>query len=571
MITFELIRWKNLLSTGNAWTEIELNANKTNLIVGANGHGKSTILDALTFVLFGKPFRKINKPMLVNSVNGKDCLVEIIFKAYGKDYKIVRGIKPNIFEIWVDGTLLNQDSASRDYQEYLEKFILKMNMKSFCQIVILGSASFTPFMQLTPADRRTIIEDLLDIQIFSVMNLLVKQRAQENKEKLENTRVVMRSTTEKKDYIEKTLASLRQTNDDRLAELEKQYQDLAQQKKDIISDVEKIVAEKKQLQDEVNDLSEIKKQFHDTVKLYTQFDTEAKRLDAEKEMLKTTDNCPTCKQTIEKSFKSQRVLDLGNTISGLVVQATVTEGQSNILLAEISNKENQVKRIQAISADISAKKQTMMHLVSTMNDIEDFIDKIKNADKLVQNSEEDLLKTVGEIERIEGVIKFQMTERVMIDTASALLKDGGIKTKIIKQYIPIINKLVNKYLDRMGFFVNFNIDENFNEVIKSRYRDEFAYANFSEGEKTRIDLALMFTWRSIAKMKNSVNTNLLILDEILDGSLDANGTDEFLKIIKTLTDDTNTYIISHKTDTIADKFDKTYRFEKIRNFSRLMT
>jgi|688.fasta_scaffold77777_4 DNA repair exonuclease SbcCD ATPase subunit len=571
MITFELIRWKNLLSTGNAWTEIELNANKTNLIVGANGHGKSTILDALTFVLFGKPFRKINKPMLVNSVNGKDCLVEIIFKAYGKDYKIVRGIKPNIFEIWVDGTLLNQDSASRDYQEYLEKFILKMNMKSFCQIVILGSASFTPFMQLTPADRRTIIEDLLDIQIFSVMNLLVKQRAQENKEKLENTRVVMRSTTEKKDYIEKTLASLRQTNDDRLAELEKQYQDLAQQKKDIISDVEKIVAEKKQLQDEVNDLSEIKKQFHDTVKLYTQFDTEAKRLDAEKEMLKTTDNCPTCKQTIEKSFKSQRVLDLGNTISGLVVQATVTEGQSNILLAEISNKENQVKRIQAISADISAKKQTMMHLVSTMNDIEDSIDKIKNADKLVQNSEEDLLKTVGEIERIEGVIKFQMTERVMIDTASALLKDGGIKTKIIKQYIPIINKLVNKYLDRMGFFVNFNIDENFNEVIKSRYRDEFAYANFSEGEKTRIDLALMFTWRSIAKMKNSVNTNLLILDEILDGSLDANGTDEFLKIIKTLTDDTNTYIISHKTDTIADKFDKTYRFEKIRNFSRLMT
>jgi len=571
MINFELIRWKNLLSTGNAWTEIELNANKTNLIVGANGHGKSTILDALTFVLFGKPFRKINKPMLVNSVNGKDCLVEIIFKAYGKDYKIVRGIKPNIFEIWVDGTLLNQDSASRDYQEYLEKFILKMNMKSFCQIVILGSASFTPFMQLTPADRRTIIEDLLDIQIFSVMNLLVKQRAQENKEKLENTRVVMRSTTEKKDYIEKTLVSLRQTNDDRLAELEKQYQDLAQQKKDIISDVEKIVAEKKQLQDDVNDLSEIKKQFHDTVKLYTQFDTEAKRLDAEKEMLKTTDNCPTCKQTIEKSFKSQRVLDLGNTISGLVVQATTTEGQSNILLAEISNKENQVKRIQAISADISAKKQTMMHLVSTMNDIEDSIDKIKNADKLVQNSEEDLLKTVGEIERIEGVIKFQMTERVMIDTASALLKDGGIKTKIIKQYIPIINKLVNKYLDRMGFFVNFNIDENFNEVIKSRYRDEFAYANFSEGEKTRIDLALMFTWRSIAKMKNSVNTNLLILDEILDGSLDANGTDEFLKIIKTLTDDTNTYIISHKTDTIADKFDKTYRFEKIRNFSRLMT
>jgi DNA repair exonuclease SbcCD ATPase subunit len=570
MINFELIRWKNLLSTGNNWTEIELNTNKTNLIVGANGHGKSTILDALTFVLFGKPFRKINKPLLVNTVNNKECLVEIIFKAYGKDYKIVRGIKPNIFEIWVDGSLLNQDSASRDYQEYLEKFILKMNMKSFCQIVILGSASFTPFMQLTPADRRTIIEDLLDIQIFSVMNLLVKQRVQENKEKLENSRVVLKSTGEKKDYIEKTLDNLKRSSDSRLNELELQYADFTQQKKDIILAVESIAAEKKQLQDEVNDLTEIKQKFHNAVKLYTQYDTEAKRLDAEKDMLKTTDNCPTCKQRIDEKFKSKRVLDLADKIGKLCIEATVAEGNSNTILAEIADKENKIKRIQAITAEISAKKQTMMHIVSMMNDIEDNMDKIKNADKLVQNSEEDLLKTIGEIERIEGVIKFQMTERTMIETAAALLKDGGIKTKIIKQYIPIINKLVNKYLAQMGFFVNFNIDENFNEVIKSRFRDEFSYSNFSEGEKTRIDLALLFTWRSIAKMKNSVNTNLLILDEILDGSLDANGTDEFLKIIKTLTDDTNTYIISHKQDQLLDKFDKVYRFEKQKNFSRLV-
>lgn len=571
MITFKVIRWKNLLSTGNTWTEIELNANKTNLIVGANGHGKSTILDAMTFVLFGKPFRKINKPMLVNSVNGKDCRVEIEFSAYGKEYKIIRGIKPNIFEIYVDDGLLNQDSASRDYQEYLEKFILKMNMKSFCQIVILGSASFTPFMQLTPADRRAIIEDLLDIQIFSVMNLLVKQRWQDNKESLEKNRMLLKSAQDKKEYIEKTLSSLKQSNDDKLFDYEKQIEDLTKQKKDILATVETIVAEKKQLQDEVNDLDDMKKMFHDMVKLATKQDTEAKRLDAEKDMLISSDSCPTCKQSIEEDFKNRRVLQLNNEITSLCVSATKSEAYSNDILESITEKENKVKRIQAISADISAKKQTMMHIVSMMNDIEDSMDKIRNADKLVMDSQHDLKSAEEEIRSLEGSLQFRLNERTMIDTAISLLKDGGIKTKIIKQYVPIINKLVNKYLDRMGFFVNFNIDENFNEVIKSRHRDEFSYANFSEGEKTRIDLALMFTWRAIAKMKNSVNTNLLILDEILDGSLDANGTDEFLKIIQTLTDDTNTFIISHKTDTIADKFDKTYRFEKIRNFSRLTT
>lgn len=570
MITFEVIRWKNLLSTGNAWTEVELNSNKTNLIVGANGHGKSTILDALTFVLFGKPFRKINKPSLVNSVNGKDCRVEITFKAYGKDYKIIRGIKPNIFEIWVDGSLLNQDSASRDYQEYLEKFILKMNMKSFCQIVILGSASFTPFMQLTPADRRTIIEDLLDIQIFSIMNLLVKQRLQENKEKLENTRVIHKSMEEKKFYIEKTLKNLKQNNVDRLEELQRQYDDLASQKKDLLSKVQQIVDEKDTLVTDVADMSTLRQTYELAIRQIASWDSEAKRNEKEREFLKNSNDCPTCKQHIDQQFKSARISHLLNEATSTLVAAQKMNAESNEILSQINEKEKKSQRIQAINAEIKAHKQTMMHFVSTMNDLEDQIEKIKNADKMVMDSEEDLVKTEGEIERLAKFIQFLLAEKTMADTAMSLLKDGGIKTKIIKQYVPIINKLVNKYLDRMGFFVNFNIDENFNEVIKSRYRDEFSYANFSEGEKTRIDLALMFTWRSIAKMKNSVNTNLLILDEILDGSLDANGTDEFLKIIQTLTDDTNTFIISHKTDTIADKFDKTYRFEKIRNFSRLV-
>ena len=570
MITFEVIRWKNLLSTGNAWTEIELNANKTNLIMGANGHGKSTILDALCFVLFGKPFRKINKPSLTNSVNGKDCRVEIDFGAYGKKYKIFRGIKPNIFEIYVDGMLLNQDSASRDYQEYLEKFILKMNMKSFCQIVILGSASFTPFMQLTPADRRAIIEDLLDIQIFSIMNLLVKQRLQENKELQDATRLNLKSNEEKKIYVERTLANLRQNNDDRLDELNGQLNDFAIQKKALLDKVKSLADEKDNLVEDIIDISTLKQTYELAIKQIASWDSEAKRLDKHKEFLKSSDQCPTCNQHIDDDFRKREVLSIGGEIMIISKNATGMEIDVNGILSQINDREQKSKRIQSISAEIKADKQTMMHIVSTMNNIEDNIDKIKNADTLVQDSEEELVKTIKEIERISVALQRQINERLLNDTAAALLKDGGIKTKIIKQYVPIINKLVNKYLDRMGFFVNFNIDENFNEVIKSRYRDEFSYANFSEGEKTRIDLALMFTWRAIAKMKNSVNTNLLILDEILDGSLDANGTDEFLKIIQTLTDDTNSFIISHKTDAIADKFDKTYRFEKVRNFSRLV-
>ena len=570
MITFEVIRWKNLLSTGNAWTEIELNANKTNLIIGSNGHGKSTILDALTFALFGKPFRKINKPSLVNSVNGKDCRVEIDFGAYGKKYKIIRGIKPNIFEIHVDGMLLNQDSASRDYQEYLEKFILKMNMKSFCQIVILGSASFTPFMQLNPADRRAIIEDLLDIQIFSIMNLLIKQRLQENKELQDATRLNLKSNEEKKIYVERTLANLRQNNDDRLEELNTQYNDFASKKTDLLNKVKKLADEKDDLVEEVTDISDLRKVYELAIRQIASWDNEAKRNEKEREFLQTSNDCPTCKQHIDQYFKGARIAHLLNEATSTIVAAQKMENENKTILEKINDREQKSKRIQIINAEIKADKQTMMHIVSTMNNIEDNIDKIKNADTLVQDSEEELAKTIKEIDRISVALQRQINERLLNDTAAALLKDGGIKTKIIKQYVPIINKLVNKYLDRMGFFVNFNIDENFNEVIKSRYRDEFSYANFSEGEKTRIDLALMFTWRSIAKMKNSVNTNLLILDEILDGSLDANGTDEFLKIIQTLTDDTNSYIISHKTDAIADKFDKTYRFEKIRNFSRLV-
>lgn len=570
MIVFETVRWKNFLSTGNVWTEISLNTNKTSLIVGANGHGKSTILDALTFVLFGKPFRKVNKPMLVNSVNGKDCVVETTFKAYGKDYKVIRGIKPNIFEIWVDGNMINQDSASRDYQEYLEKFIMKMNMKSFCQIVILGSASFTPFMQLSPADRRTIIEDLLDIQIFSVMNTLVKQRFQDNKEQLDATRLMLKAAEDKKAYIEKTLDSLRKTNEDRLVELKTKKDELLQQKKDIVAKAKLLVAEKEKLEKETSDLSDLRLRYQEYVRTIALWDTELVRFKNEQKFFDEHDDCPTCKQAIDQSIRDKQKESLQGRILSLNDMINSRQQHQTDLIAEINEKETKVERIQTIAGQLRIDKQKMQDIIEKIDDITSHMDKIKNSDKLVIDNEEELLKTEETIKTLKEQTQSLLAEKQMIDTATNLLKDGGIKTKIIKQYVPIINKYVNKYLDKMGFFVNFNIDESFSEVIKSRYRDEFSYASFSEGEKTRIDLALMFTWRTIAKMKNSVNTNLLILDEILDGSLDANGTDEFLKIIQSLTDDTNTFIISHKSDTISDKFDKIYHFQKIKNFSRLV-
>lgn len=569
MIIFKTIRWKNLLSTGNVFTEIKLNQNANALIIGENGAGKSTILDALCFSLFGKAFRKINKPGLVNSVNEKNCVVEIEFSTNGKDYKVIRGIKPTIFEIYVDGTMLNQDSASKDYQEYLEKFILKMNYKSFTQIVILGSASFTPFMQLSPADRRTVIEDLLDIQIFSTMNVIAKQKMQANKDALERNRIELAGKEEKKSFIEKTLASLKSNNEERLKELERQHGELAQQKKDLLDKVQLIADEKNKLVDEVSNITELRQTYEKAIKQIAEWDSNAKRLNKEKEFLKNSDECPTCKQHIDETFRDKRVLDLGNEISTICTHSTGMEATTNNIIAEINEKEEKSKRIQSINAEIKSSKQTMMHIVSSMNDLEDSIDKIKNADKLTLDNKNELIEVDEAIIDLMSGRETLLNDRQYIETALVLLKDGGIKTKIVKQYLPIINKLINKYLAQMGFFVNFNINENFEETIKSRYRDEFSYQNFSEGEKMRIDLALLFTWRSIAKMRNSVNTNLLMLDEVFDGSLDANGTDEFLKIMLYMLSDTNTFVISHKTDQLIDKFEKVYRFEKHKNFSRL--
>mgnify|MGYP003328553174 FL=1 len=569
MITFETVRWKNFLSTGNVFTEIKLNQTSNALIIGENGAGKSTILDALTFALFGKPFRKINKPALVNSVNEKGCLVEIEFKTNGKDYLIRRGIKPNIFEIYCDDTLLNQDSASKDYQEHLEKFIIKMNYKSFTQIVILGSASFTPFMQLSPADRRVVIEDLLDIQIFSVMNVIAKQKLQENKELLEKNRLETTGKEEKKLFVEKTIRNLKTNNEEKLAKLEEEYGQYNKEIKALETEIKDLECKQEELLEKTINHSSLKEKHKKLIALQSKIDTNLNRQIKEIQFYEVNDNCPTCNQSIEKSFKKLSIEHRKTKTKEL--ENGIKDITKNIddCVDQIATIENIITEIQKIRTTISASNAKRSSFISNLNSIEDSIEHIKHSDKLLLDNVNELEAVNQELADLQKQKDDLLNDRAYIDTALNLLKDGGIKTKIIKQYLPVINKLINKYLSQMGFFVNFNINEQFEETIKSRYRDEFSYENFSEGEKMRIDLALLFTWRSIAKMRNSVNTNLLLLDEVFDSSLDLNGTDEFIKIMWTMVEDTNVFVISHKQDQLLDKFQKVYRFTKKQNFSSL--
>ena len=569
MITFESIRWKNLLSTGNVFTEFKLNEYSNALIIGANGAGKSTILDAITFALFGKPFRKINKPGLLNSVNEKNCVVEIEFTTNNKKYKVIRGIKPSIFEIYCDDTLLNQDSASKDYQAHLEKFILKMNYKSFTQIVILGSAAFTPFMQLSPADRRTVIEDLLDIQIFSTMNVIAKKRMQTNKEQLEINRVELAAAEEKKVYIEKTIHSLKQNNEDKKVALQHSvhgHVKTLENIKGVIADLEK---ERDRFLDQASDQTSLKERHRKLISFQSKIETNLSRHKKELSFYCDNDSCPTCRQPIDTEFKNSATEQSNKKIEELTVGLTNIGKEVDSCIETISAVETIMKKIENTRSAISEQKFKMSSVVSMINDIEDQIEELSHSDKLLTDNETEYLDTVEKLSVLSDEKIKLIGERQYLDTAINLLKDGGIKTKIIKQYLPVINKLINKYLSQMGFMVNFNIDESFEETIKSRYRDTFSYHNFSEGEKTRIDLALLFTWRALAKMRNSVNTNLLILDEVLDGSLDGNGTDEFLKIMWAMIGDTNTFVISHKQDQMLDKFQKVFIFEKHKNFSRL--
>ncbi len=568
MITFHTIRWKNFLSAGNTFTEIELDAAKNTLIMGHNGSGKSTFLDALTFALFGKPFRKVNKGNVINSINGKHCVVEIEFTTSNKKYKVIRGVKPTIFEIWCEDKKLNQDAASRDFQEFLELHILKMNFKSFTQVVILGSASFTPFMQLSALDRRTVIEDLLDIQIFSAMSSIVKTRLQANKDFLEANRIVTTSKEENKTYIEKTLKSLRAQSEEKLNEMKGIRDNLITKIAELETEIDDLSRERDDLIASVADISKIKERHMKLVELKSKFKTNEDRLNKETNFYHDYDNCPTCKQAIETSFKEEKINHNVSKVVQLQEALNKIEGEIDDILNSLNQADETLGRLDETRLQISSHNASVDGLKNSLVAINAKIDGHSQSDTTTRESEEQLKTVEHDLSTLKKEKETLLDERTLIDTATTLLKDGGIKTKIIKQYLPIINKHINSYLAKMGFFVNFNINENFEETIKSRYRDEFSYNNFSEGEKLRIDLAILLTWRQIAKMKNSVNVNILIFDEILDRAMDTQGTDEFIKIMWDMDKSTSVFVISHK-DAMVDKFQRILKFEKIKNFSTM--
>jgi DNA repair exonuclease SbcCD ATPase subunit len=567
MILFKTLRWKNLLSTGNYFTEIALNSNANTLIVGTNGSGKSTMLDALCFGLFGKPFRAINKPNLVNSINNRDAVVEIEFSIGNKEYKIVRGIKPNIFEIYQDKVLLNQDAAVRDYQDYLERFILKLNYKSFTQIVILGSASFTPFMQLSAADRRAIIEDLLDIQIFSTMNSLIKERLANNKdltvEKKNDVSLLMQKYELKKEHQDK----LNQDNEVKVKEYEEEILLHRETIRTLSGEVDDLERSKQTLADICSKIPENEKKITALKKIESQIEGKISKVGNDRSFYEHNADCPTCRQAITLGFKEEQLKELHTKEEELAgglteLQTKITEQEG--VIAELRENE---KELSNVRIQLATTQTSIKGLNDSITKLEKQIKQIQKPKENIDENELDAIKK--EVEQAQGELKQLLDDKAYYDVASSLLKDTGIKTNIIKQYLPVINKLVNKYLTSMDFFVNFNLDESFKETIKSRHRDEFSYHNFSEGEKQRIDMALMLTWRAVAKLKNSTNTNLLILDEVFDSSLDTSGTEDLMKILHTL-EGVNLFVISHKGDILQDKFANTIRFEKVKNFSRMV-
>jgi len=569
MIIFQKVRWKNFLSTGNSFTEINFQKSPNTLIVGHNGAGKSTILDALCFGLFGKPFRKINKPQLLNSINQQAAVVEIEFAIGKKEYKVVRGIKPNVFEVYLGDKLLDQDAKAKDYQEFLEKFILKLNYKSFTQVVILGSASFVPFMQLSPADRRAIIEDLLDIGIFSSMNGLVKEKMSEIKDLTTKTKYEVDLTNERINFQKQSIEDQKLRSDAEITKKQKEVTDSVDQIFRLERDIELIGKHITVLQSKVSDFTAMQKKSAKLLQLESKLESRIKKIDKEVTFYEEHTDCPTCKQGIGEEFRTDQVSTLSTT------RSEVTTALSDIA-TQIATTSQRIEEIQNVLKHITAHNNEVVKHNSTISAINKYVTKLQREIEELQThkdtSEEDnekLRELREQLSTHSTKMEQLATEKQYYEFAGSLLKDTGIKTKIIRQYLPIMNKLINKYLSAMDFFVNFNINENFEETIKSRHRDEFGYANFSEGEKMRIDLALLFTWRQIAKLKNSTNTNLLILDEVFDSSLDTVGTEEFLKLIHEMGTDTNVFVISHKGDQLFDKFRSVIKFKKVNNFSQV--
>ena len=556
------------MSTGNVFTEIQLDGHATTLIIGENGAGKSTFLDALTFVLFGKPFRKINKPQLVNSITRKNCMVEIEFNIGTNEFKIVRGIKPNVFEIYQNDALINQDADNKDYQEYLEKHILKVNFKSFCQVVVLGSAAFVPFMQLPAGQRREITEDLLDLQVFSDMNIINKNKLGLTETAINTKQLEIRLAKEKAELIKVHLAE-QMSNDSAIID---EKNDIIKDTFDLITEAQKekdeIAAKIAELRVQLSGRDPLKDKLSKLSNLRLKFNAKVAALNENIEFLKHNPECPTCSQTIDAEFKKDHISKHAGTISD--INETITQLQEKIEEVKASIDEYAVIETEILNHEI--RDTSLSHSIRTWldytNSLKKEITKIKS--KVKSSTSVQLGDINKEIESLNSKLGQLYEDQEIYTAASMLLKDGGIKSRIIRQYIPRINKLINKYLSALDFFVDFQLNENFEETIKSRFRDEFTYASFSEGEKMRLNLAVLFTWRAVAKLRNSINTNILIMDEVMDSSLDNNGSDEFMKLITNMIKDTNTFIISHKTDSMIDKFDHAIKFVKVKNFSKMV-
>ena len=569
MIHFKKIKWTNFLSTGNNPVEVFLDRSPTTLIIGENGAGKSTILDALCFALFGKPFRNINKPQLINTINEKGALVEIEFSIGNNFYEVSRGIKPNIFEIKSNQKLLNQDSHSRDYQEFLEKTILQFNYKSFTQVVILGSSTFVPFMQLKDKDRRTIIEDLLDIQIFSKMNTILKDRVSENKNNIDDLdfdkQKVEHSIEVQNNYID----SLKQDNQKLVKDNEQKIKESEDQIQEYVNLNDKHQEEVQFTLSRMGDVQKIESRKKKLDKLKDKVQDSIKSKEHEIHFYEENSDCPTCKQAIDEVFREEQIKDK---------QSRVKEQTSGLeeLWKEISDTEQSLNDIAEHQSQINDIQLEINKNLQSVSALQKYIEKIKT--ELSELSEigkideenEQLEVYRDKLARLESLLKDEYKTKEIHNVASSILKDSGIKSRIIKTYLPIINKCIQRNLSALDFYVSFELDENFNETIKSRYRDDFSYSSFSEGEKMRIDLALLFSWRQVAKIKNSMNTNLLILDEVFDSSLDSNGTEEFLKLINSLDKNINTFVISHKGEVLYDKFRSVIKFEKKNYFSQIV-
>ena len=570
MIRFKTLKWKNFLSTGDKWTEIDFQSHNTTLVVGHNGAGKSTMLDALSFALFGKAHRNISKPQLVNSINNKGCLVEVEFNVLGSDFRVVRGIKPNVFEIWKGEEMMNQSSHAKEYQKILEQNIIKLNHKSFHQIVVLGSSSFIPFMQLSAQNRRDVIEDLLDINVFSKMNSLLKEKNSLLKEEIKDNDYTFELTKDKIDLQKKYIHEVEALSNDQIEEKETE-----------ISNTEEIISnlqhENSVASEEIERLSdgleESLKTNHDkkqTLLHYNaEFNQKIKQLVKDSKFYEENVTCPTCSQDINSDLRSEKLSTAKTKASEIQKALDDVSNQSAIVESTLERLYDTSNEIRTKTALISSNNREIVRLQGQIKNLTNAISKIRGNDGDVAKSKEDLVVLNNKKDELFEK-RLYLNESLSYNSVILeMLKDTGIKTKIIKQYLPIINKLVNQYLQILDFFVSFNLDEAFQETIRSRFRDSFTYDSFSEGEKQRIDLALLFTWRQIAKMKNSVATNLLILDETFDSSLDHEGIDNLMKIIYTLGDDTNIFIISHKGEMLEGKFGNKIEFVKDKNFSKI--